>query len=355
MKFNRITKHFDDYCDEQFLGLFRIVFCLFFLLFNGMYKYDYIDVTPYELHNYISIMNLLNAYPSAFILNTLQGLLFVSAFAVLIGWHTRFFSISTFLLFAFTFSAPFSLGASSTPIYIYFTFLIFAFSSWGNYFSIDNLNKKKSTSKRFDKIAVIIYFLTFTEGFFLSGLCKMMGGWLNWDHQAMLIYWHTNELWNMRTGIINSTNFSINSRYFWELMDYIVVIGEMAPFLLIWNKRLLKIALIGIGTFHIFVWFFMEICFNFFPLMYVFYVVEPLFIKNQTRIYDLLKKIFSPENAKRLKWLVIISTIVYLLIYINRTSELWEIIYELDFVIGMFCSYLLLIYAAATNFSKRHD
>lgn len=353
MKLSEIGKYFNEYCDEQFLGLFRIVFCLFFLLFNGMYSYDYIDVTPYELRHYISIMNLLGAYPSALVLNVLQGVLFVAVFFVLLGWQTRFFSVFAFLLFVFTFSAPFSLGASSTPIYIYFTFLIFAFSSWGNRFSIDSLNKKDGVSDRFNKIAVVIYLLTFTEGFFLSGFCKMIGGWLNWEHQAMLIYWNTNELWNMRLGIINTKNFVINSRFFWEFLDYAVVIGEMAPFLLVWNKRLLKLALFGIGTFHIFVWFFMEISFNFFPLMYVFYVIAPLYIKNQTRIYDLLEKLFSDGNVKRLKWLGITSTIIYLLLYINRHIDIWKIVYELDFVIGMFCSYILLIFALATNFVKR--
>lgn len=353
MKFSDISKGFEEYCDEQFLGLFRIMFCTFFLLFNGMYKYDFIDVTPYELLHFASVMNFLGAYPSAFVLNTLQGVLFVAVFAVLLGWQTRFFSVLAFVLFVFTFSAPFSLGASSTPIYVYFTFLVFAFSSWGNKFSIDELTGKRTASRKLDKIVVLIYLLTFTEGFFMSGLSKALGGWFSWQNQAVLTYWNTNELWTLRTGIINTKNFTINSRFFWEVADYVIVICEMAPFLLFWNKKWLKISLFTIGTFHIFVWFFFEICFSFFPLMYVFYVINPLYLKEHTSVYAFLEKAFSRNNLKHIQWFGIIATTLYLLLYINRNIDIWYIVYELDYVIGMFCSYLVLIYAATTNFNKR--
>ncbi|MGE0636377.1 MAG: hypothetical protein AB7P01_08055 [Bacteroidia bacterium] len=316
---------------------------MFYLLFNGMFVYDNFSGLPKEFLTYPSIATLYGEFPSQLYFAAIDIAVFFCVFLVMIGLFTRVASVLTFILIVLNYSFAFSIGGASSLLIIPFFFLVLAFSNWTFSYSLDALlfKKKKPTNTAF---IVIILLATLTFSFFISAFMKIKGGWLSCDSQAIFVYWFSNYFIDSRVSVLNPDNFYINSKLFWEASDYIIVLVEAAPFLLLWNKKLLRVSFLFLGAFQLLVYIFLNISFSVFPIMYCFFIIDTeksVLYKGSITFFD---KLFQQKNI--LKMVIAVSLLFFIYVYFyffgNRTG--WNKDFPLVQLLGLWVSFGLYVY-----------
>jgi len=336
---------------DKHLSFFRIIFALFFLLFNGMFSYDYFPELPKEFLTFPSVATLYGRFPPISFFNAIDILTFLCLFLVMIGLFTRIASILIFVFIVVNHSFVFLIVVAFSMLIVPFFFLVMAFSWWNTHYSLDALlfGKKNSVNTVF---IVIILLITLTFSFFISAYMKIKGGWLSIDSQAIFVYWNANYFIDNRISILNPDNLYISSKLFWELSDYLIVLIEMAPFLFCWNKKLLRISFLFLGGFQIMVYLFLNISFSIFPLMYCFFILEPERSALFKYAEAFFNRLFSQKNSYTFAILISLLFLIYVYFYFFGNRGGWNRDFPLMQLLGLWISFGLYVYLFVENLAK---
>lgn len=196
---------------------------------------------------------------------------------LLVGYKTKIVSIlygiSTIIIASFVFSITNSISHIHL---IPFTAIIFAFSNWGNYYSLDAILaeiKNKSLKKNYNVIPFFSLIIAFS--FFTSGFDKLINGWLDVDFQATQFYFSNQHIANQFDNKLLDSILNLKFLSFlWEIVDYTTVFLELLPLFFLFNKSVFRVLLFCIATFHVLVLLLMDISFSFYPILYAPFIVN---------------------------------------------------------------------------------
>lgn len=333
--------------DDKSLAIFRIIYALFCLLSLNLYgRYDWIGYFPDFFYNPVpSLASLYSSFPSVFIFHAFNFILPLLALMLLIGYKTRIVSmiygVSIITMLSFVFSI------TSTIYHLHlipYTALIFSFSNWGNYYSVDAFlasKKGRILKKRHNVMPLFSLIIAFS--FFTSGFIKLINGWLNVNYQAVR-YYLVEQLINghFENVVVRAIiEFNLPS-FLWESLDYLVICLELVPLLFLFNRVLFKTAIFFIATFHVTVALLMDISFSFYPILYAPLIVDMHSSLGVKYLQELMNKLSEKCSIFRV---IFFSILVYLIYLIIIYSPFFNVVkwsqYSPTFYV--YFSYLILI------------
>lgn len=242
---------------ESELGLFRILYALYLLIF-AIPDYTWMSDLPQIFFSpqKMSLGILFSGFPSAVILFTFTLVLIVAASFLLFGIWTRFFSYLLVFTLLLGNSFAFALGKIDHNFLLWMIPLILG-TAWGNGFAI----RPEKVSARVMKygpgtLAFIVAFAMFTAGFI-----KLMGGWLLPDTHAVYGHFVREYYVNGRQELMANFFMTINSGFFWECLDYGGVLLELGFLLAFFNRKVFRWILVITILFHIMNFFILNIVF----------------------------------------------------------------------------------------------
>lgn len=297
-------------------SLFRIIFASFCLIsLVGVFRIDTLSNYPDFLFNPpISIASFFDKLPNIYILHTLNILNIFFLVGMLVGFKTKWSSILFSCVFYLSTSFIYAFSKIGHQHFIFFTPLIFAFSNWGEKYSLDSTLSFKKT-KTYNTYPLFVLIIAFS--FFTAGFSKLLGGWLDINFQAVRFYVIRDYTFVNRQNVL--TEIAVNkvtSKFFWELMDYLIVLIEVIPLFFMLNRKMFRRLMFILATFHVGVYAVMNIPFSIYPLIYTPFIID---WKN-SKLLAKLNRIMQSFSVKKIPLLIIIflmliisSTLHYLL------------------------------------------
>lgn len=332
---------------KEHLALFRILFAGFYLFtFGGIYRFDWMASFPSFFYNPPPSLGLFfDSFPNVYFLHGVNLALPLLAICLLMGYKTRTTSLLFGLLFIVNATFLNSFGKISHSHLIPFTVLIFAFSGWGNKFSFDEfLDNKKANIKKRNFNVIPFYGLIISFAFFTSGFSKLIGGWLDIDYQATRYLMCVNAEFLDRYNLLTSFFIDhVQSKIIWEIIDYTIVIIEIVPLLLLFYPKYFRVSMFLIATFHIGVYFLLNISFGFYPLLYLVFIIRWSDSPTIKKIIEIAEK-YKVFNYKKLY--VLLSVLIYAIyIFILYAFDLkGEEGQSINLLISLFVSYVIVFY-----------
>lgn len=250
--------HHYDFIGGKAISAFRILFA-FFLLFTGTRTFASIDEVPTTLYRPKKNLAKWFDLPDIEFFIALDYLLLIALVFLLFGFKTKWSSVVIGIVLIVGQSFDFSFGKISHGLlFVTFIPLVMAFSNWGRYYSVDEkLGERRSVRKW--PLTLMSFIVGF--GMMTAGLQKLRGGWLNPDFQAIKFQIFKSHL-NLREGILTDLFLSIKSVFFWELMDYLIIIFEIGFLIAIANYKWFRGWVIAALCFHVGVFFILDITFS---------------------------------------------------------------------------------------------
>lgn len=292
--------------DYSMQAIFRILYSFFCLIsLIGVLRLETLTLYPSFLFSpQYGAAYLFKELPNIYILHSLNIFNLIFLIGILFGFKTKWNSILFGISFIFSTSFIYAYSKIGHQHFIPFTALIFAFSNWGNKFSIDSLNKQ-TTKTNFNIYPFFMLIIAFS--FFTSGFSKLLGGWLDHNFQAVRFYLIRDFTFVGRSNILtNFAIYKINSKLFWEFMDYFIVLIEILPLFLLFNHKLFRYFMFLLATFHLGVYLTMNIPFGMYPLIYLPFIVDwekSILIK---KISNKLESIIFKKNKAFIVFFIVI-------------------------------------------------
>lgn len=262
--------------DESGLAAFRILFSLFCLLsLIGVLRIDTLVIYPYEFYKpQVSFAYLFKSLPNISFLYLLDTLSIVFLVGMLFGIKTKWCSILFGISFICSASFIYAFSKIGHQHFMPFTAIIFAFSGWGNKYSLDSIFSTEKISKSIINIYAL-FTLVISFSFFTSGFAKLLGGWLNPSFQAVRYYQLRDLFFVERYNLLTSfAAYKLTSKWFWEVMDYSIVIIEIMPLFLMFYPKILRYFMFLLASFHLGVYLIMNITFGMYPLIYLPFIAD---------------------------------------------------------------------------------
>lgn len=225
--------------DIASLCYFRVVFCLFTILF-GWRSYTWIGTVPDAFFNppMFSVASLFDQFPPKIFFQAVDIAIGVFTFTLLFGFLTRLSTLSLLILMIIGNTFSFSLGKIDHNALYLCVLLAMCFQNWGTMFSIDSLlrsqreigEKEKSVDLSF--LGVLISF-----GFFTAGFGKSLS-WVDFDLTTSgFLSWFYDGYFNQgRDQLLASAVLKINSPLLLEFIDISAVIFELGVLLAILSR-----------------------------------------------------------------------------------------------------------------------
>lgn len=255
----KIIKKYDYWIEKSYhvkaehQSIFRIIYSLYILLILGIPNWSWLgslSISLFDPPKY-SISGMFGGFPDSSFFILLGIILCIFYVFLLFGYKTKFTSILITFVYIVGNSFYFSRGKiNHTDLLIVITPLIMAFSNWGDYYSIDSKNLRKSNSKtKYWPISLLV--LTIGFAYFTAGLPKLLGGWLSiYTHAVKGIlfnYYYTNGYQDYLAPYL----VQINNDLFWETFDYIAVIFEITILIAVFLPTIFRFYLILAVIFHL--------------------------------------------------------------------------------------------------------
>lgn len=223
------------------LGFARIFTGLFILIFlipgDGVSHVQWISNLPDSLYTPPpGPMMFGSEFPSAGLLMALRFGAEVAVLLMILGYRTRAVSITAGILLLLLQGIFFSVGKIDHEILIAVVPLLMAFSNWGVCYSIDERVGRTAgimpESWPLPMLALLIGFMMFTAGF-----PKILGGWLDPSTQATYGHLLNQFFVRERQELFAAQFLMIESRSFWEFLDWGTVIFETGFLVAVFRKR----------------------------------------------------------------------------------------------------------------------
>lgn len=247
---------------SQGLSLYRIFYILFLLGFIGLNTLTWLNQNPDYLYNPppMSIANLFSEFPSPLLLQSVYFSSLIASIFVLFGFKARLFSLILAISLIVGKTFVYSFGRIHHDIFLYIIPFFMAFTGWGDYYSLDRRKKSvppaqrlprrkdgaitKNTEPKNNSWPLAFIAISLGLGYFNSGLTKILGGYLDPNSSAVL---HHAYVYYIHRDTLVAPLFELN-KYFWESLDYLVVISECLFLLAIFQRKLLTL-FIGLAIF----------------------------------------------------------------------------------------------------------
>jgi len=342
---SRFSAWLEEYnLSPEQLGLVRIFIAAAFLLFGGMYHFEWMgEFPPVFFHPYPSLASFFHHFPPLFVLHIFNFSIPFFAVMLLAGYKTELASYGFVISFLVCYSFAWAFGQINSTILVPLFVLLMAHSGWGSRYSMDAyLNKDglRSNETRSFLVNYLAMFIAFA--YFTSGFIKIAGGWLSPSSQATYGYMITNYYVTQRMALLAPFLIHFHSKWFWEAGDYFTTIAEVSPLLTLLYPRYFRLSLFCVATFHVFVFFGLNISFGYYPLLLTMFIVDwkqSLIIKRILDFFDKhLASFFRPANWY---WFVAIY-VVYMVVFYLRGYSSWLNGYAVEVTVALFVTYMLL-------------
>ncbi|HRP39917.1 MAG TPA: hypothetical protein PLM55_09555 [Chitinophagales bacterium] len=305
--------------DESGLAVFRILFSFFCLLsLVGVLRIDTLTIYPNEFYKpQVSFAYLFDKLPPIYFLYLLDTLSIVSLVGMLFGVKTQWSSILFGVFFICSVSFIYAFSKIGHQHFMPFTAIIFAFSGWGNKYSIDavfsNKNNKKSEINVYPFFTLIIAF-----SFFTSGFAKLLGAWLDPSFQAVRYYQLRDLFFVERSNLLTHfTAYDLTLKMFWELMDYFIVAIEILPLFFMFYPKVFRYFMFGLASFHLGVYLVMNITFGMYPLIYLPFIADWKHSFLMAKIRGLFNEIRFEKKLLQIAFLIVLFVAVILHYILN--------------------------------------
>jgi hypothetical protein len=221
--------------DVRSLGLFRIFWGWFILLFDAPYS-AFVSQVPQAFYNppVLSLANFFPGFPPYWLM--LGGDLVKIWLVVLItvGIKTRWCTITFCLLTFLSNSFVYSLGKIDHDVVLWTVTLCLALTDWGVHYALipDRRADPKVSTRALATAGVVIAFGFFTAGFEKAlhwvNLDFSSGGFLSWFYPGYYVL--------DRKALLAPLVFRVPAQSF-KILDYTAVAFELSPFLFLFAGR----------------------------------------------------------------------------------------------------------------------
>jgi hypothetical protein len=271
----KITERFDRWVNAgdftlDTLARFRIILAIFLLSrvpdFEWVSQYPSAWYTPPP-----GPFELLNAFPPSWFMRGVELAATLSLAAMLIGWKTKAASFVASAMLVTGYGFTYSLGKIDHNILMLLAPAVLAFSGWGRRLSLDSRGDRSN-----ERLAVQwpVRFLALLLGaaFATAALPKVQGGWLDPTTHAVQATLFDQYFGEGRTRYLADTFLGIESRLFWESLDYLTIALEVGLLFAILSWKSLRVACAVACTFHLSVYLMMNIAFTANVMVYAAFV-----------------------------------------------------------------------------------
>jgi len=236
----------------------------------------------------------------------------MSLVGMLFGVKTKWSSVLFGVSFICSVSFIYAFSKIGHQHFMPFTAIIFAFSGWGNKYSIDAVfsskNNKKSGVNVYPFFTLIIAF-----SFFTSGFAKLFGAWLDPSFQAVRYYQLRDLFFVERYNLLSHfAAYDLTSKMFWELMDYFIVAIETLPLFLMFYPKVFRYFMFGLASFHLGVYLVMNITFGMYPLIYLPFIADWKNSFLTAKISRFLEKVKYEKKVLLFAFLIVLLVAVFL-------------------------------------------
>lgn len=261
----KVTERFDIWVERgpftsADLGIYRIIYAMAALLtvpdisWLGQYPDFMFNTPPGPLW-------LLSGFPSPTVLIALEVLRSSTLIMLGLGVWTRYVSIAVWVMLSITYGLTFTLGKIDHTILLVVVPLVFAFSGWGNRFSVDSMRFKGEPPPQqqwpFRLLALLVGW-----AFFAAAMTKLLTGWLSFSSQAARGYFVLGFLTEDKTYLLAQWVAAHDLRAAWELLDWMTVIFEFSILIALPWWRAFRMTLAVAAIFHLGVLLAMNIDFS---------------------------------------------------------------------------------------------
>lgn len=303
---------FDSYkISDKSLGLYRICFALFFILF-GIPNFSWISGSPDIFYDppLLSMARLFSGFPPSWFLYSLSILLCVLFVLLLFGVYTRVVSVLIPFLIIIGHSFSYSFGKIDHDLIIWLVPFCMAFAGWGNALSIDKKYREVSSKNRSWCISMLALLLGFA--FFTAGFPKIVGGWLNPDSLAVRYYvFQAVEIFE-REPLLGTIMLNYIPNIIWKPLDYLTVLFEIGFLIAVLKESVFKKFVFTAIFFHLIIFLMMGITTSWLYIVYLLFI-DWDYVQNH------IHKLFSYKQINNFMSLKILIAflVLALLIYIN--------------------------------------
>lgn len=328
--FDRII--FDSFVlSPEALGLYRIFYALFFLLF-GVPNFTWISNYPAAFYNppLVSLHTFFTSFPSYGFLFIISVGTCVLTTLLLFGYKTR---LSSFLLALFIFtgkSFAYSFGKIDHDFLIWIIPLIMSFSNWGAAYSVDA--KAKLQDRKVESWPVVLLALVLCMAMFSAGLPKLIEGWLDVSTHAVRGHFLREYYLNERQELLAPFFLNLNLPMVWEFFDYSGVFLEIGFLFAIVRPNLFRFFIVCAIMFHLFNYLMLNIAFTVNFVLYLLFIDWRMII-NKLRKHNILLTIERAINVKNMLIVTVLYTGFYIF-YINVSEVITFIVSPLVYVLG---------------------
>lgn len=338
---------FDDISSKG-LSAFRVFFSAYLLIVgDGTYARL---ITPHNqvLYDPKRSLAVFFELPSQTFFIGLDYLILILLVLVLVGYQTRWSTLLLGICFLIGKSFEYSFGKiSHGELLVMLTPIIFSFSNWGAYYSIDS---KSSTFKKIHRWPITLFVLLFAIAMFSAGLEKIEGGWLLIKFDAVRYIMYRGLLYE-KIGILTELTLNISSGIFWELIDYSVVIFEVGFLIAIIKANWFRFWIILAVIFHLSVWVFMDVTFSDNLICYLLFINWG-FVLDRLKLDIILERIYSRIKLLHVGLAVVIMSFIkwqfmspYLLDHLRISNDL--------FTYSIFMIALVLVFGSVYHFYQK--
>ncbi len=343
---DRFSAWLEEYnLSPEQLALVRIATSASFLLFSGMYHFEWMgEFPPVFFHPHPSLASFFHRFPPVLVLHLFNFSIPLFAVMLLAGYRTKLASYGFAISFIICYSFAWAFGQINSTILVPLFTFIMAPSGWGYKYSMDaylDQGLKKSSGGQTFWVNYLAMFIAFA--YFTSGFIKIAGGWLSVSSQATYGYLITNYYVTHRTAILAPFLIHFHSKIFWEAGDYFTAIAEVSPLLTLLYPRYFRLSLFCIATFHILVFLGLNISFGYYPLLLTVFIVDwkrSAIVRNTIVFFDKnASTFFRPANWY---WFAFIYA-VYMVVFYARGYSSWLNGYPVEVSISLFITYALMV------------
>ena len=281
---------FESFNDIPAKGLsaFRVVFSFYFLIVGfRSYASNIRSISPVLYDPKRSFATFFELPSQTFFIG-LDYLILILLILVLVGYRTKWTTLLLGFCFLIGNTFVFSFGKiSHGGLLVMLTPIIFSFSNWGAYYSLDS---KYGFSKQVNSWPIALFALLFSIAMLSAGLEKLYHGWLEFDYEKVRHVFYRGLIYE-KHGVLTELILSIQSKVFWKVADYSVVIFEVGFILVVWRSNLFRFWIALAIVFHLSIYLFMDVTFLLNLVCYVVFI-NWAFILDKLRMDRFLEMIF---------------------------------------------------------------
>jgi uncharacterized membrane protein YphA (DoxX/SURF4 family) len=236
------------------LGLYRIAFSLFALLFLTPGSAEYVrfsflgGLPDVFFLPPLGPMQWTSGFPPGELFVLLEALLILSLTAMLFGYYTRTASVATTMLFLVGYGFAYSLGKINHNILFVLLPFVMAFSNWGAAYSFDAQTRRGARTVASWPLVLLLLLTGFAM--FTAGLPKILGGWLDPNTQATYGRFVRQFFVHGRRDLLAPLAIDLQSPVLWEVFDVATVCFEVGFLIAIMHPFTTRLFAVGAIAFH---------------------------------------------------------------------------------------------------------